>query len=336
MQSKFDENFYWITVIVSFWLTRLFNPLGITPGDASRYQLAPESNILEAHVIVQNIYWYGGILFGREIIFSFILFIIIYYNIIKFYRESEGPKSIIKFIIIFNPMYILFIAFPSKETILLLAMIYFYKFAIRETTLFNTIMSLIFLYFIFRIRLFYTIPFIYIIFLKLGFGKFQIAVGSALLFFFFLNFTSETLILILQSISDDFVGYEIARAASTNRLWIDLVSFNSYLDLFFYYLLGIYTVFLSALPSEIIIRPSLMPLFLIGIFKLYIIYYLLFKQKIDSLILSRYYIFLALILFVLVPLSIYNIGSSIRYQIPFFIIITLLSGRKFFLKFKYF
>ena len=82
-------------------------------------------------------------------------------------------------------MYILFIAFPSKETILLLAMIYFYKFAIRETTLFNTIMSLIFLYFIFRIRLFYTIPFIYIIFLKLGFGKISNCSRVSIIIFLF-------------------------------------------------------------------------------------------------------------------------------------------------------
>ena len=75
MITTSNENLFWIFVILSFWITRIFNPLGITPGDFSRYTIPPESTEFVSHVIIQFIYWNGGILFGREIIFILTLYL---------------------------------------------------------------------------------------------------------------------------------------------------------------------------------------------------------------------------------------------------------------------
>ncbi len=332
MINKKHERLYWIIAVLSFFITRIFNPIDIKLGDYHRYVDPPDWYAQKSpEEIMRIIYYFGSNIFIFEIIFSFMIFLFIFYNIIQVYKKSNSVPIITKLIILFNPVYLVYLSFPSKEVIILFLMIVFYNFIQKEKNFVFFIIALLSLIMIFLIRDLYIIPLLYLLFLKTGMGRFQFFAATLVFSLVYYYFTSDLFIWILGELTGYFSGY---LTANTTRWWVNITDFESPIELTKYFLLGFYTVFFGGLPNEIINSPQLLPIFIIGFFKLSLIYYILFKQEIDYYLFRRYLIFLALVFFILTPLSIFNIGSAMRYQVPFFIFITLLYGDKFLLMYK--
>lgn len=333
MQIEKYNLVFWFFVTFSYWVTRLLNPLGVSPGDYRLYSASPSSYAnITSEVLVQIIYTLGSIICFKEIFFSFIIFLIIYYNLYFFYKKSNNIHLLVRIIIVFNPMYILFLAFPSKEAILTLLMLLLYRILQKE---FNYVyIGVLFFYsfVIFYIREIFIIPILYLLFLKIGFGKFHFLSFIFISLLGYLNFSLAKFISTLKLLTNYFVGYE---DANTTRWWINILEFENPIDLSYFVLLGLYTLIFSGLPSEIIQIPYLLPLFIMGFFKIYLIHVLINKQNLNSEMKKRYLILILLIAFTLFPLSIFNIGSAIRYQIPFILLLTVLYGNNFLIRFRY-
>ena len=331
MINKENKIILWSIVIISYWITRLINPLGIKAGDWPNYIIPPKSYSIDSpEVLIKIIYSIGSVLFFHETIFSFFLIILIYVKLFKFYNYYSAP-IFTKSVIVLNPIYILFLSFPSKEVILTIIMLSLYNITRKEKNFIFLIEACLYAVIIFYIRNIYIIPFLYLFYLKFGFGRFHFLLFILISFFIFTNFSVELFQGILREITGSFIGYE---TASTMRWWVNISDYNNPIELSYFFFLGMYTIIFSGLPFEIEQTPSLLPLFLIGFFKLYLIYWLLFKQDLNPDLKKRYLIFIFLIIFTLFPLSIFNIGSAIRYQVPFIVLLTSLYGSEFLIRYK--
>ena len=218
--------------------------------------------------------------------------------------------NLIIFFSIMNPFIFQFLIYASKELLITCFTLLIYKFKNYKS------LVLILLIFIFLIRPLFCLATLVLILLYekqiffIRLKNFSLFLSISILsYVFYLEFTGQILVM-TQYIKSLFLAPYAN--VTTNRYWlpsVDTILSNEFLV---WLGVGFYTIFFSFIDA-----PSLMIRLLttvVGIGKILLIYNF-FKIK----FLYGYLWFLTLIICVL-PISIYNVGSSLRFSVPVMII----------------
>lgn len=236
-------------------------------------------------------------------------------------RNSCLPKAKVSLylFLLFNPFYIQFFIYESKEFLICCVLLilsidgfkrvhsfYWIVFSLAFIAAVRLESLLIFAFFILyfnqsRMVLFRSIG-------VLGFIIVSVLIIASLYYPAVDNYYSD----FFRSLSRMFLTYN---SASTNRYWISEVEELLSIETVFIFLLSYYTFFFSFLPTENIIAFSLLVPF--GIAKIFWFYMVVFKSKYPIILFSFASMYI-------VPISIYNVGSAMRYQIPIVLLLCLI------------
>jgi len=299
-------------VIIAAILLKSGNTIS-TLGDYRVYRVAVYSfNPLEfsPEVFTQFIFSYINILWDQVVTGLILLFSIV------IWIEKERKikiQDIFIFIAIFNPFVLQFFFFESKEFLMCVAIFFYIRIRIpskKNQALLLTLVALI--------RPMAVILLIPLLIERVAKGR-RILFGYFIPWLFAFTFLSIYFSIdfnqyyesYIRHLSNAFLGYS---GASTNRYEINVpVRLFSQETLVILYT-GLYTVFFPIISSSIF---SSFLIMVTGFFKAYLFIKVYLRERYKWIIVASLFGYA-------VPLSIYNIGSSLRYSIPFFFMLYIL------------
>jgi len=302
----------------------------ISPGDHRLYVSGAHSFAYSPENVTIIFYTFLG-----SYISDLLPVLIIYATIAsKFYRKNIFSLVDWRLLLFFllHPG-VVFLANASKEAILLVAFILIYeelKKASRGGAKFKSgVLVAALIATIFLIRNIYVIPILaYFIFsskflrkkLLVIFVPLYVAISFFLLLWLADVNIIEKINIVFLEIERSFSGY----TANTNRtiLFFDHVEHLSYVEIVFLAFIGVATLIFGYVPIVDQFEFQYLPLVLLGFVKISTLAYL-WKNRFFVLN-SRpigLVIFVIVFIFVCSLLSIFNIGSSVRYQVPLFFLL---------------
>mgnify|MGYP007004760135 CR=1 FL=1 len=296
---------YFLSWVVAF---KVFGLHVSKLGDALKYGRGIIIYVLDEQALTTNIFT----VFSYIGLSPLILGLIFAYYISHFMVNNLvlNKSNIFILLCIINPFVIQYLIYPSKEFLLACGTVLIYKF--RNHTLLCTIFSI--LTFLIRPTYFIAVVVFFIIYKKGLFGigikaySILIAVFTLLGLLYLENSGQvESLFIYIENL---FLPY---KAANTNRFWLPSVTTIFSYEFIIWISVGFYTIFFGFLFDA----PNIIIRFLViiaGIGKILLIY------KICKIRLVYGYLWFSAFVIYGLPLSIVNVGSSMRYTIPITII----------------
>ena len=222
---------------------------------------------------------------------------------------SLTKLNVFIFFCIMNPFVFQYLIYPSKELLLTCFSILIYKFKNHK------LLEIFFMTIIFIIRPLYYIAVIVLLLitrkkiLNLSIKKFTVIFTiTILLSVFYIEYSGQVFSTI-NYVKNLFLSYD---NVTTSRYWLPVVETILSFEFITWISVGLYTVFFSFLDApNIIIRFLVM---IVGFGKIILIYNF-FKIRF-----AFGYLWLTSLIIYAVPISIYNVGSSLRFTIPITII----------------
>lgn len=304
LKSANKRDWYFLFLAYFFFFVIAFKVFGFHVSTLGDYRLYGRGTLQFAYspeVLTINIYTILSSIGLSALVIGSILFAYISY---VFVQNTQLTKmNILIFFSIMNPFTIQFLIYPSKELILIcltLLVVNWKK---------NKLIDLVFLLVIFFIRPGYFLVVIATIasvkkrFFKIGTkGLVYLISFTALLVLIYIEYSGYTE-MIIGIIRQSFLPYT---QSTTNRNWIPIIETILSINFLIWFGVGLYTVFFGF--TKIII--TALPIMITGVGKLLLLFQL---NKKNFMIGCLWFIAISIYA---VPLSVYNIGSSLRYSIP--------------------
>ena len=297
--------FYFLSLIILF---KFFELHLSKLGDYIYYSRGVFNLSLNPEELTTNIYTilsYTGI---TPTILGLTLSLYISYIFVN--NLSLTKLNIFIFFCIMNPFVFQYLIYPSKELILTCFSILIYKFKNHK------LLEIFLITITFIIRPLYFITIIVLLvttrkkILNLNINTFTVIFTITILLSVFYIEYSEKVFFVTNYIKNLFLPYDIG---TTNRYWLPVVETILSFEFITWISVGLYTLFFSFLDAPSIIIKFLV--MIVGFGKIILIYNF-FKIRF-----TYGYLWLTSLIIYGVPLSIYNVGSSLRFTIPITIII---------------
>lgn len=295
---------YFLTLIVIFYVFE-FHLTSI--GDYRSYGSGKLHPGFSPESLTTNIFTCLSFIGLTPIIIGLILL-----SYISYYFLINVKPTIINIFIFFsilNPYAVQFLVYPSKELLLIIFTVLIFKF--KD----NFLLIIFFLSVLFLIRpMFFLVPVTFVILINKKFFKLKVksflylVILCSILGLLYIENTKQIPSLIVQ-IERSFLPYA---TASTNRDWIPSVETIYSKEFITWLSIGVYTLFFGFFNAPSIYSSIL---FIIAGLGKVLLFYKLYK-------ISKKYYYLWIINLIIygVPLSVYNVGSSLRYSTPIMVI----------------
>lgn len=295
---------YFLTWVVAF---KVFDLHLSKLGDYLKYGRGIIIYVLDEQALTTNIFtilsWVGL----SPLILGLIFACCISYFILNNLKPNK--TNIFIFFCIMNPFVVQYLIYPSKEFLLVSFTVLAFKF--RNHIFLRTIFLL--LTYLIRPIYFLTVLVLFIVYKKGIFGlglkacSFLITTITLMVVLYIENTgQTESVFTLLKNL---FLPY---KAANTNRFWLPSVTTIFSYEFVTWISVGFYTIFFGFLEAPNIIIRILMTT--VGIAKILLIY------KFCKIRFVYGYLWFSALIIYGVPLSIVNVGSSVRYTIPIMIV----------------
>jgi len=304
------KNWFLLYILYFFFIVVIFKVFGLHLSTLGDYRLYGRGTLdlggLSPEIITINIYTILSHVGMSPTVLGSLIFIYLAYLFTQNIPQTSG--NIFIFFSVMNPFCLQFIIYPSKETLLVGFTLLFL--GRKNFKLIDTI--ILFLIFLIRPNYFIVVA-VSAVLLNGTFLRFdarKLAVCASLFGLFILSYieingyTSSIISIIRQS----FLPYS---QSTTNRYWIPVVESLISLEFILWLSMGIYTIFFGFMKLKLVA----LPIIFAGFGKL-LMFTKIFRRK----YLEGYLWLIATSVYA-VPLSVYNVGSSLRYSIPLLIII---------------
>ena len=303
------KNWFLLYILYFFLIVVIFKVFGLhvsTLGDYRLYGRGSLDMALSPETITINIYTILSYVGLSPTILGSLIFIYFAYLFTQNMPQTSGNVFI--FFSIFNPFCLQFIIYPSKETLLVGFTLFFLT---RKNFKFTDPFILLLILLIrpnYFIVVVVAAVFLNGTFLRFNAKKLAIFVslfGLLILVYIEVNgYTSSIISIIRQS----FLPYS---QSTTNRYWVPIIESLVSVDFVLWFSIGLYTIFFGLMKLKL----AALPIILAGFGKI-LMFTKIFRRK---YIVG--YLWLIATSVYAVPLSVYNVGSSLRYSIPLLLII---------------
>lgn len=301
--------FYMGYLLITCILFKVFGLHLSTLGDHRLYGRGTLEFAYSPEITTINIYTILGSIGINPLLLGIIFIASVTYYYVN--RLPQNLLSVYIYFCIFNPFTIQFLIYESKEAILSIVT------SILLLAKLNRFHRIIFAALLFAIRPMYFVVYVSSLLIKdkafLFLSK-RVYVISSIFVIVVLLYVLESYdytTTIIGIIRQSFLPYS---QATTNRNWIPVIETIFSLDFFNWYIIGLYT----AIFGNLVLEWTTFLFLIVGFGKI-----ILFS-KVNNRSLSNYYLTVLAFSAYAVPLSVYNIGSSLRYCIPLFITFLLL------------